>query len=94
MCQIMFEKYKVPAVFISKNAVLSSFSCGRSTAIVLDSGGGTTCVAPVHDGSACLAPAPGRSVNTSNEVLTLGSSPQSAPKLSADSPLAREIRRV
>ena len=91
MCQIMFEKYKVPAVFISKNAVpppsrtnwtrrvphpvlighaaslsqvLSAFSCGRSTAVVLDSGGGTTCVAPVHDGSACLPPAPGRSVNT------------------------------
>lgn len=50
MLEIMFEKYKVPAVFISKNAVLSAFSCGRSTAVVLDSGGGTTCVAPVHEG--------------------------------------------
>jgi actin-like protein 6A len=50
MLEIMFEKYKVPAVFISKNAVLSSFSCGRSTAVVVDSGGGQTCVAPVHEG--------------------------------------------
>jgi actin-like protein 6A len=50
MLEIMFEKYKVPAVFISKNAVLSSFSCGRSTAVVVDSGGGSTCVAPVHEG--------------------------------------------
>lgn len=50
MLELMFEKYKVPAVFISKNAVLSSFSCGRSTAIVIDSGGGSTCVAPVHEG--------------------------------------------
>jgi len=50
MVEIMFEKYKVPAVFVSKNAVLSAFSCGRSTAVVLDSGGGSTCVAPVHDG--------------------------------------------
>jgi actin-like protein 6A len=50
MLEIMFEKYKVPAVFISKNAVLSSFSCGRSTAVVIDSGGGSTCVAPVHEG--------------------------------------------
>ncbi|EKX51987.1 hypothetical protein GUITHDRAFT_102601 [Guillardia theta CCMP2712] len=50
LLEIMFEHYKVPAVFISKNAVLSSFSCGRSTAVVLDSGGGATCVAPVHEG--------------------------------------------
>lgn len=50
MIEIMFEKYKVPAVFVAKNAVLSAFSCGRSTALVLDSGGGSTCVAPVHDG--------------------------------------------
>lgn len=50
MLEIMFEKYKVPAVFVSKNAVLSAFSCGRSTAVVLDSGGGSTCVAPVHEG--------------------------------------------
>ena len=50
MLELMFEKYKVPAVFISKNAVLSAFSCGRSTAVVVDSGGGSTCVAPVHEG--------------------------------------------
>ena len=50
MVEILFEKYKIPAVFISKNAVLSAFSCGRTTAVVLDSGGGSTCVAPVHDG--------------------------------------------
>ena len=50
MLELMFEKYKVPAVFISKNAVLSSFSCGRSTAVVLDSGGGSTSVTPVHEG--------------------------------------------
>mmetsp|Transcript_54 Transcript_54/g.164 ORF Transcript_54/g.164 Transcript_54/m.164 type:complete len:447 (-) Transcript_54:244-1584(-) len=50
MIELMFEKYKVPAVFVAKNAVLTAFSCGRSTAVVLDSGGGSTCVSPVHDG--------------------------------------------
>merc|ERR1712107_332353 len=38
LCEIMFEKYNVPAFFLVKNAVLSSFANGRSTALVIDSG--------------------------------------------------------
>ena len=34
----MFEKYKIPALFIVKDPVLAAFSCGRSTALILDSG--------------------------------------------------------
>lgn len=48
----MFEKYSVPAMFICKSAVLSSFSCGRSTCLVFDSGHNTTYAVPVHDGYA------------------------------------------
>jgi len=48
----MFEKYKTPALFQSKNAVLTAFSSGKATSLVLDSGGGTTSVVPVHDGYA------------------------------------------
>ncbi|KAG8379369.1 hypothetical protein BUALT_Bualt07G0081400 [Buddleja alternifolia] len=48
--EIMFEKYQVPALFMAKNAVLTSFASGRSTSLVVDSGGGSTTVAPVHDG--------------------------------------------
>ncbi|KAL8150604.1 hypothetical protein V2J09_020412 [Rumex salicifolius] len=48
--ELMFEKYKVPALFLAKNAVLTSFASGRSTSLVVDSGGGSTTVAPVHDG--------------------------------------------
>ncbi|KAL8474842.1 hypothetical protein ACS0TY_031316 [Phlomoides rotata] len=48
--EIMFEKYQVPALFLAKNAVLTSFASGRSTALVVDCGGGSTTVAPVHDG--------------------------------------------
>ncbi|CAN4115671.1 unnamed protein product [Withania somnifera] len=46
----MFEKYQVPALFLAKNAVLTSFASGRATSLVVDSGGGLTTVAPVHDG--------------------------------------------
>ncbi|KAG6516497.1 hypothetical protein ZIOFF_026962 [Zingiber officinale] len=48
--ELMFESYKVPALFVAKNAVLTSFSSGRATSLVVDSGGGSTTVAAVHDG--------------------------------------------
>ncbi|XP_022850063.1 actin-related protein 4-like [Olea europaea var. sylvestris] len=48
--EIMFEKYQVPALFLAKNAVLTSFASGRATSLVVDSGGGSTTVTPVHDG--------------------------------------------
>ena len=52
LTEFLFEKYKVPALFLCKDAVLSSFACGRSTAIVLDSGYIQTTATPVHDGYA------------------------------------------
>ncbi|CAI9753581.1 unnamed protein product [Fraxinus pennsylvanica] len=48
--EIMFEKYQVPALFLAKNAVLTSFASGRATSLIVDSGGGSTTVAAVHDG--------------------------------------------
>eukprot|EP01113_Clastostelium_recurvatum_P007251 TRINITY_DN1336_c0_g1_i3.p1 TRINITY_DN1336_c0_g1~~TRINITY_DN1336_c0_g1_i3.p1 ORF type:complete len:449 (-),score=108.03 TRINITY_DN1336_c0_g1_i3:18-1364(-) len=50
--ELMFEKYQIPALFVSKNAVLAAFASGKSSALVLDSGGGVTCSTPVHDGYA------------------------------------------
>jgi actin-like protein 6A len=50
----MFEKYKIPALFIVKDPVLSAFSCGRSTALILDSGHKQTIATPVNDGYALL----------------------------------------
>jgi len=50
LCEIMFEKYNVPAFFLVKNAVLSAFANGRSTALVIDSGSSHTSAIPVHDG--------------------------------------------
>ena len=34
----MFEKYKIPALFLVKDPVLTAFSCGKSSALILDSG--------------------------------------------------------
>eukprot|EP00903_Cladosiphon_okamuranus_P016631 g15339.t1 len=48
--EIMFEKFGVPAEFMSKDAVLACFSIGRTTASLLDVGGDTTVVTPVYDG--------------------------------------------
>lgn len=50
MTELAFEKFQIPALFLSKNAVLAAFAAGRGTAMVLDVGGGATCAAAVHDG--------------------------------------------
>jgi actin-related protein len=34
----MFESFHAPAIFLAKNAVLSSFALGRQTSLVLDIG--------------------------------------------------------
>lgn len=52
LTEFMFEKLQMPAIFICKDSVLTSFACGRSTALVLDSGFKTTTATPVHDGYA------------------------------------------
>mmetsp|Transcript_17475 Transcript_17475/g.19645 ORF Transcript_17475/g.19645 Transcript_17475/m.19645 type:complete len:324 (-) Transcript_17475:45-1016(-) len=50
MCKIMFEDYDVPAMFIQIQAVLSLYSAGRTTGIVVDSGDGVTHVVPIFEG--------------------------------------------
>jgi actin-like protein 6A len=50
LAEIAFERIGVPALFLSKNAVLTAFASGRGTALVLDIGGGVTSTAAVHDG--------------------------------------------
>ena len=50
LTELLFEKYEVPALFLCKNAVLSAFSVGRSTGLIVDSGASHTSAIPVHDG--------------------------------------------
>lgn len=56
LTEFMFEKYSIPAMFVCKSAVLSAFSCGRSTCLVFDSGHSSTYAVPVHDGYALQKP--------------------------------------
>ena len=52
LTEFMFEKFQIPAIYICKAPVLAAFSCGRSTAVILDSGHKQTIATPVHDGFA------------------------------------------
>jgi actin-like protein 6A len=52
LTSLLFEKFNVPALFICKDAVLAAFAAGKSTALVLDIGGGKTNAVPVYDGFA------------------------------------------
>jgi actin-related protein len=36
--ELMFEKFNVPALFMARNAALSSFATARQTALVVDAG--------------------------------------------------------
>jgi actin-related protein len=38
MCELMFETFDVPAVFMSKDAVLSCYAVGRTSGLVIDCG--------------------------------------------------------
>jgi len=50
--EFVFEKFNLPAIYLSKSAVLSAFSCGRSTCLVFDSGHNNTYAVPINDGYA------------------------------------------
>ncbi|KAI9347469.1 actin family [Pilaira anomala] len=50
MFQIMFEKFNVPASYVSIPAVLSLYASGLTTGLVLDSGDDTTYVFPIFEG--------------------------------------------
>jgi len=50
LTQFLFEKYEIGGLFFFNNSVLSSFSYGKSSCIVFDSGHSQSNVVPVHDG--------------------------------------------
>ena len=50
--EIFFETFGVPALYISMQAVLSLYSTGRTTGVVLDSGDGVTHSVPIFEGFA------------------------------------------
>jgi centractin len=50
--EIFFETFNVPALYMSMQAVLSLYSTGRTTGVVLDSGDGCTHAVPIYEGFA------------------------------------------
>ena len=52
MTEIMFDTFDVPAFYLSIQAVLSLYSSGRTTGLVLDAGDGVTHTVPIYEGYA------------------------------------------
>lgn len=52
MTQIMFEGFNTPGIYISIQAVLSLYSAGKTTGIVMDAGDGVTHFVPIFEGYA------------------------------------------
>lgn len=50
MVHTMFEIFSVPGVYVAIQAVLSLYSSGRTTGIVLDSGDGVSHTVPIYEG--------------------------------------------
>lgn len=50
LAELLFETFRVPAMYLGRQPVLSAFSMGRSTAVVVDIGASATRVTPVFDG--------------------------------------------
>lgn len=50
LCELVFEKFNPPAVFIAKSPVLTAFASGRTNATVVDCGASHVTVSTVHEG--------------------------------------------
>ncbi|CEI88339.1 hypothetical protein RMCBS344292_02730 [Rhizopus microsporus] len=50
LMELAFEKFDMPAFYVAKSPVMTAYSVGRATALVLDSGGSITSAVPVYDG--------------------------------------------
>ena len=50
MAEIMFDTFNVPAYYSGVSSVLSLYSSGRMTGLVIDSGDGLTASVPIFEG--------------------------------------------
>eukprot|EP00347_Sterkiella_histriomuscorum_P020200 403338712 len=52
LTQLMFETFNVPCLYVSVQAVLSLYSSGRTSGLVLDTGDTISFTVPIHEGYA------------------------------------------
>ena len=52
MAEIIFEAYKIPALYVAVPAVLGLYTSGRLTSIVIDSGHDSSLSIPIYEGHA------------------------------------------
>lgn len=50
LAEVMFETFSVPALYVENQSVLSVYSCGRTSGLVVESGEGCSYATPVHEG--------------------------------------------
>jgi len=50
ICEVLFERFNVPAVYFANNCILSSFSRGKTTSFVVDVAESSTIIAPIYEG--------------------------------------------
>ncbi|KAM8927511.1 actin-5-like [Pelodytes ibericus] len=50
MTELMFESFKVPAMYVALQATLALYASARTTGIVMDSGDGVTHTVPIYEG--------------------------------------------
>lgn len=50
LAEVMFETFGVPALYVENQSVLSVYSCGRTSGLVVESGAGCSYTTPVHEG--------------------------------------------
>lgn len=52
MCQVLFEVFNIPCLYVSLQATLSLYASGKTTGVVIDSGDGVTHIVPAYEGFA------------------------------------------
>ncbi|XP_037371571.1 actin [Talpa occidentalis] len=67
--QILFETFKVPALFLGNHGVLSLFSSGQTSGTAIESGEGMTYIVPIIEG--CPLPQSTMKLDVAGQDLTL-----------------------
>ncbi|XP_062405559.1 actin-like protein 7A [Sardina pilchardus] len=50
LAEVTFETFRVPALYVENQSVLSMYSCGQTSGLVVESGEGCSYATPVHEG--------------------------------------------